>query len=260
MSQNLQFNSTAPFVTIPFRDKDTPLDPVFAVPGTLRNASVEEPPGETAADSQSGNLSPALDEQIIAIEQQLELLKNKRIEDLDDDLNSYAKEAVESATAALSAAHYAIVYAWATGCVLNLAKEILGQGQFGPWSKSKASALGISLRRAQMWMKMARYCWDVRALLVTGASLTTTYRAAGILSEADPVSQGQGDGGDDLPSLPAPPPTTERAFTALAEVRKRLRHLVESGRILDEEDRDRLSEEKSAMVTLCDTLLNPVVP
>ena len=101
-------------------------------------------------------------------------------------------------------------------------------------------------------MKLARDCWDVRALLVPGASLTGAYRATGVLPEADPVdpaSQDEddicGEEGDPSP-LPASPSPTEQAFTALAEGRKRLRHLVESGEILGEGDRDRLEQEKSA--------------
>jgi len=260
IAQELQPTQTAPPEIIQFLAGIASPRPNISVPGYTGSAGVEETPGATAAGSSSGTLSPALDEQIIAIEQQLESLKNKPIEDLHDDLNSYATAAVESVTAALSAAHYAIVYAWATGCVLNMAKEKLGKGPFGRWRDAKSSALGICVRRAQMWMKMARDCSDVRALLVPGASLTGTYRAAGILPQPDTVPQDQEAGGDDPSSLPATPPPTERVFTALAEGRMRLRHLVESGRILDEKDRDRLAVEKSALITLFDTLLHPLVP
>jgi len=220
--------------------------------------------GSLARSDSPDNIIPSsLEKKIVSIEQQLDSLKNKPIDDLVDDLSGYAKGAMESASAALSAAHYAIVYAWATGCVLNLAKEILGRGSFGKWRDTKAEELSMSVRTAQNWMKLAKDCWDVRALLVPGASLTSAYRVTGVLPQADKVSQGQGDNGEDGDPSSSPRDTsqvTELAFTALGEGRKRLRHLVESARILEDEERDRLEEEKSAFVTLIDKLLNPIVP
>ena len=43
-------------------------------------------------------------------------------------------------------------------------------------------------------------------------------------------------------------------------MRKHLRHLIESGVILDDDQRDRLEEEKSSYLNLIDKLLNPIVP
>jgi hypothetical protein len=216
MSQKLESNVTTAPKIFQILGGISSQNPDYTLAGTVDSPGVEKPPRESPAVSSDGAVSPSLDEQIIAIEQKLESLKHKPIDDLDEDLKSYAQGAVDSAAAALSSAHYAIVYAWATGCVLNMAKEMLGQGPFGRWRDAKSSALGICVRRAQMWMKMARDCCDVRALLVPGASLTTTYRAAGILPQPDPVPQDQVAGGDDQSSLPATPPPTERVFTALA--------------------------------------------
>jgi len=262
LSQIPQLDRIAPPEIIPYEPSTPFPDPDFVVPGTDDHQRTDQSPGQAAAVSSNGTVTPALETQIIAIEQRLESLKNKTSDDLVEELKSYAKGALESATAALSAAHYAIIYAWATGCVLNLAKENLGQGRFGAWRDAKVCDLDISLRRAQMWMKMARDCSDVRALLVPGASLTTTYRATGVLPEADTVSPHQDDTGQDghQSTLRSKPTPTERVFTALAEGRKRLRHLGESDGILDDADRDRLEKEKVDLITLIDTLLYPIVP
>ncbi|MEN8742924.1 MAG: hypothetical protein ABF308_24545 [Phaeobacter gallaeciensis] len=206
-----------------------------------------------------GSISPSLEQQIVAIEQQLDsLANNKSIDVLARDLSGYAKAATESASAAISAAHYAIVYAWATGCMFNLAKNSLGRGPFGPWRDAIIADTGISVRTSQNWMKLADECNDVRAFLVPGASLTRVYRATGILP--DKTSADEHEDGDDTGPAPPEPQPVETVFKALAEGRKRLRHLLEADMILDEEDRDRLEEEKSAFITLVDKLLNPIVP
>ncbi|MBP9224443.1 MAG: hypothetical protein KBF76_11280 [Verrucomicrobiales bacterium] len=262
LSQIPQLDCIAPPEIFPYEPSTPFPDPYLVAPGTDVHQLTDQPPGQAAAVSSNGSVTPALETQILTIEKRLECLKNKNSDELVEDLKAYAKGAMESATAALSAAHYAIIYAWATGCVLNLAKENLGKGRFGAWRDVKVSDLEISLRRAQMWMKMARDCSDVRALLVPGASLTTTYRATGVLPEADSVSPHQDDTGQDgdQSTLRSKPTPTERVFTALAEGRKRLRHLGESEGILDDADRDRLEEEKAALITLIDTLLYPIVP
>ena len=214
-----------------------------------------------AAASPLATLPPSLDEQITAIEQRLLSLKGGSADDLADDLLKWGKVAEESTGAALSAAHYAIAYAWATGCVFNLAKEILGHGPFGKWRDTKAAELGISVRKAQHWMKLAKDCWDVRALLVPGATLTGAYRATGILPEPPPVPPpGEGDHVTDSDPPPPSPSLTEPVFRFLAEGRKRLRHLLESGEMLDDADRDRLEIEKATYLTLFDKLLNPIIP
>lgn len=214
--------------------------------------------------SSGDTLSPSFDQQIVAIEQRLLSLKGRPADDLAEDLLKWGKGAGESAAAALSAAQHAIVYAWATGCVFNLAKENVGHGPFGKWRDAKAGELGISVRKAQQWMKLAKDCWDARALLIPGATLTGAYRATGVLPEPPaPIPPGEDDntGAGDPPTTP--PPTSsaaESAFTTLSEGRKRLRHLLESGELLDDVDRDRLDAEKTAYLTLFDKLLNPIVP
>ena len=116
-----------------------PPRPDTAGPPTAVDPRIGAPPKATPAVPFNGTVvSPALEKQIVAIEQRLDSLKNQPIDGLAGDLESYAKRAVESANATLSAAQYAIVYAWATGCVLNLAKEILGHGQFGKWRDARA--------------------------------------------------------------------------------------------------------------------------
>lgn len=217
---------------------------------------------DTADTSPDGNISLPLEEQITGIEQRLESLKDSAPGEMINDLRSWAKQAGESATIALSAAHQAIVYAWATGRIFNLAKGKMGHGRFGPWRNTMAAKAGISKRTVQYWMKLADQCSDVRAFLVPGASLTGVYRAVGILPEPDPVTKGGNDDDDDGddPSPPATPSRVEPTFAALAEGRMRLRHLDESGEILGDEDRDRLEAEKSAYLTLFDKLLNPIIP
>jgi hypothetical protein len=209
-----------------------------------------------------GSISCALEKQINDIEQRLESLKGKPADDLVHDLQIWAKGAEESASAAITAAHNAIIHAWATGTLFNLAKDNLGHGRFGPWRDSKAYEVGISKRTAQNWMKLAERCWDVRALLTPGTSLTSAYRAAGVLPEPTQVPPGVDDGVEDADKPSAPPASSsaEPVFRALTEVRKRLRHLIESGVILDDNQRDRLEEEKSSYMNLIDKLLNPTVP
>jgi hypothetical protein len=213
---------------------------------------------EIAAASITDVVIPHLERQIVAIEDRLHLLKGSSADDLVDDLLQWGRGASESAAEALSAGQHAIVYAWATGCVFNLAKENVGHGPFGRWRDTKAGELGISVRKAQHWMKLAKDCWDVRALLVPGATLTGAYRATGVLPESTPPPPGEdADGGDcdQCPSPPTPSPA-EAVLSVLSEGRKRLRHLLQSGEIIGDEDRDRLVEEKSAIITLIDKLLN----
>lgn len=217
---------------------------------------------DTPAAAASGDtLSSSLAKQIVAIEQRLLSLKGSSADDLVEDLLKWGKGAAESAEAALSAAQYSIIYAWATGCVFNLAKENVGHGPFGRWRDSKASEVGISVRKAQQWMKLAKDCWDVRALLVPGATLTGAYRATGVLPEPAPVPPpGEGDAGaNDDPPPPASSPA-EPVFSFLTKGRKHLRHLLQSGEILGKEDRDRLEAEKAAYLDLFDKLLTPIVP
>lgn len=133
------------------------------------------------------------------------------------------------------------------------------RGRFGKWRDGMAVETGISVRTAQNWMKLADQSSDVRAFLVPGGSLMSAYRATGVLPDPVPSTE-DGDDDADTPPPPATPTLTEKAFTALAAGRKKLRHLAESGEFLDEEDRDRLEREKSAYLTLFDKLLNPIVP
>jgi hypothetical protein len=247
MYEEIPAESRHPDVVVPF---DSPPN---AAKHHLSSSDAESPVGVIAA---------GLEEQVSNIEQRLETVSDGPADDLREDLRSWAAAAGDSVYAALSAAHHAIVYAWATGCVFNLAKDILGHGAFGPWRDRMAAETGISVRTVQLWMKLARDCRDVRALLVPGASLTSAYRATGVLPAPKPDEQEGGDEGDD-PSAPLPPATPtliDKTFTALAEARQRLRHLVELGDFLEEEDRDRLEEEKGAFITLVEKLLNQVVP
>ena len=224
--------------------------------------------GAGRTSKSSGGCSPvvpisrSLEMQIFEIEQRLESLKGKPADDLVHDLQIWAKGAEESASAAITAAHNAIIHAWATGTLLNLAKDNLGHGRFGSWRDSKASEIGISTRTAQNWMKLAERCWNVRALLTPGPSLTSAYRAAGVLPDPTQVPPSLDDGVEDADKPSAPPASSsaEPVFRALTEVRKRLRHLIESGVILDDIQRDRLEEEKSSYMNLIDKLLNPTVP
>lgn len=232
-------------------------------PSVVHSPGVSAPLSETAAVSTADAVLPALEKQIVAIENRLDSLKGSPADDLVDDLLKWGRGAGESAAAALSAGQHAIVYAWATGCVFNLAKENVGHGPFGRWRDTKAGELGISVRKAQQWMKLAKDCWDVRALLVPGATLTGAYRATGVLPESPPPippSEDDNTGGGDTPPPPPVSSPVEPAFTALAEGRKRLRHLLESGELLGDVERDRLDAEKTAYLTLFDKLLNPIVP
>jgi hypothetical protein len=207
-------------------------------------------------------ISRSLEKRISGLEQRLKSLEGKPADDLVHDFQTWAKEAEKSAGAAITAAHNAIIHAWATGTLLKLVKDNLGRGRFGPWRDSKASEIGISTRTAQNWMKLAERCWDVRALLTPGTSLTGAYRAAGVLPEPTQVPPGVDEGVEDAEKPPTPPTSSsaEPVFRALTEVRKRLRHLIESGVILDDHQRDRLEEEKSSYMNLFDKLLNPTVP
>lgn len=207
-------------------------------------------------------ISHSLEKQITEIEKRLKSLQGKPADDLLHDLQIWAKEAERSAGAAITAAHNAIIHAWATGTLLNLAKGNLGRGRFGPWRDAKASEIGISTRTSQNWMKLAEHCWDVRALLAPGASLTSAYRAAGVLPEPTQVPPSVDDGVEDAEKPPTQPASfsAEPVFRALTEVRKHLRHLIESGVILEDNQRDRLEEENSSYMNLIDELLNPIVP
>lgn len=199
-----------------------------------------------------------LDEEICAIERRLgELADAGGAEALDADVIRYGSEANERAAAAVSAASCAIVYAWAAGSLLNIAKAALPRGGFGRWRDARAADLGVSVRTAQNWMKLADSCHDVRALLVPGAGLTCAYRAAGVLPAPEATTtdgEGDGDGGDTVPAPETSSPA-ERAFTALAKGRKLLRHLLESDTVLSADERDRLEEEKASYNTLFDDLL-----
>jgi hypothetical protein len=245
---------------------DTPSSPVLSAPSepfVVHATTGGGFPSTTAAASSFATIAPSLEKQIVVIERRLLAMKGSSADDLVEDLRRWSKEAEYSAQAALSAAHYAIIHAWATGCVFNLAKEAMGHSSFGRWRDAKAAELGISVRKAQQWMKLAKDCWDARALLIPGATLTGAYRATGVLPEPPaPIPTGEDDttgGGDPPPPQPVSSPA-ELAFTALAEGRKRLRHLLESGELLGDVDRDRLDAEKTAYLTLFDKLLNPIVP
>lgn len=204
--------------------------------------------------SSEDTISNELKQHIADIEQRLNLLADSEVHVLDEDLRSYACSAVESRDTAMSASHYAIVFAWATGSVFNLAKERLAHGQFGPWRDRMATETGISVRTAQNWMKLANECSDVRAMLVPGGKLTSAFRAAGVLPKPpNPPSKDKNGGGSDVPPCQ---PVVEIAFTALASGRKALRHLEQAGVVLSEEDSDRLTQEKSAYAELFDKLLN----
>lgn len=229
--------------------------------GAPANAA-ERKPGSCRAESFKCSIPSDLEHQISGIEQRLKSLEGKPADDLLHDLQIWAKEAERSAGAAITAARNATIHAWATGTLLNLAKDSLGRGRFGSWRDAKASEIGISKRTAQNWMKLAERCLDVRALLTPGASLTSAYRAAGVLPEPTQVPSCVDDGVEDSEKPPTPPTSSsvEPVFRALTEVRKRLRHLIESGVILDDHQLDRLEEEKSSYMNLIDKLLNPIVP
>jgi hypothetical protein len=228
----------------------------------MSGLGVDGPRTPTSAVPTVVPISHSLEKQITEIEQRLKSLQGKPADDLLHDLQIWAKEAERSAGAAITAAHNAIIHAWATGTLLNLAKDNLGRGRFGPWRDAKASEIGISTRTSQNWMKLAERCWDVRALLAPGTSLTSAYRAAGVLPEPTQMPPSVDDGVEDAEKPPTQPASfsAEPVFRALTEVRKHLRHLIESGVILDDDQRDRLEEEKSSYLNLIDKLLNPIVP
>jgi hypothetical protein len=213
----------------------------------------------SAGDSPLENaISSDLIQHIADIEHRLDLLSEGDTDSLDEELRSYAGKAVEARDTALSAAHYAIVYAWASGSVLNLAKERLSHGQFKPWCEMMAAEAGVSVRTAQHWMKLAASCYDVRALLVPGGTLTGAYRAAGVLPPPpDPPNNDKNDNKDDeaFPSTPI----VEMTFTALANGRMALRRLEQSAVELSEEDRERILAEKTAYIELFDRSLNPII-
>ena len=229
---------------------------------TIDGLGVDGPRTPTSAAPAVVPISHSLEKQITDIEQRLKTLQGKPADDLLHDLQIWAKEAERSSGAAITAAHNAIIHAWATGALLNLAKDNLGRGRFGPWRDAKASEIGISTRTSQNWMKLAERCWEVRALLAPGASLTSAYRAAGVLPEPARVPPSVDDGVEDAEKPPTQPASfsAEPVFRALTAVRKHLRHLIESGVILDDHQRDRLEEEKSSSMNLIDKLLNPIVP
>jgi hypothetical protein len=214
------------------------------------NATLSVAAAATTADA----ILPALEKQIVVIEERLHSLKDGSGEDLVEDLLKWGHATRESAAAALTASQHAIVYAWATGRVFNLAKEKIGHGQFGKWRDSMASETGISVRSVQNWMKLAGKCSDVRALLVTGGNLVGAYRAAGVLPKP-PEPPGKEDNDDDNNVIPTPP-VIEKVFTSLANGRKSLRQLDQAGAVLGKEDRDRLILEKSAYLELFEKLLS----
>jgi hypothetical protein len=58
----------------------------------------------------------------------------------------------------------ALVYAWASGKLLNIAKAKLGRGDFGAWRKEHLGD-DIAERTSQRYMRLAKECDDVN---VTG--------------------------------------------------------------------------------------------
>jgi hypothetical protein len=99
-----------------------------AVPFEAAEHTAGRRPHHPAAGSSNNAIPAGLADQVASIERRFESLKDKPADALKEDLRCWATVAGESAEAALSAAHRAIMYAWATGCMFNLAKAALGRG------------------------------------------------------------------------------------------------------------------------------------
>jgi hypothetical protein len=90
--------------------------------------------------------------------------------------DSFSKEAVHLGASAL-------VFAWASGKLLNAAKAKLGRGDFGQWRDKKLGRSVMSERTSQRYMQLAKQCDDVKSLLEWNSSLRQAYIACGILPE-----------------------------------------------------------------------------
>jgi len=133
-------------------------------------------------------MPPEVSKQIDAVEKQLSQVGDMSGALLCNTVQHYAAQADRFARHAVRAGASTLVYAWASGKLLNAAKEKLGHGEFGRWRDANLVPAIISGRTATRYMQLATHCHDVRALLEWNPSLRQAYIACGILpdpSEAD---------------------------------------------------------------------------
>jgi hypothetical protein len=110
-------------------------------------------------------------------------LANVDLKDLTKRILLYGKEAQKHYKATMQKGAQAIIFAWACGTTLNIAKAKLPHGQFGPWRAKLLKKSIFDVRTSQRYMDLAKKFTCVNDLTAWQPSLRQAYIACGILPE-----------------------------------------------------------------------------
>ena len=164
--------------------------------------------------------------------------------DLMGSIKNYAGRAEALAGRAVATSKQAMICAWATGVLLNKAKQDCGHGNFGKWSEEHLQSLGLSQRSGQRYMKLAKTCPDVRSLVANHPGLKEAYVTCNIIqersAEADAANKGD-DGGQPDTTACEGPRQAKALLGRLSSLQGCLRRFTSSGECLDA---DQINEVK----------------
>ena len=148
--------------------------------------------------------------------------------------------------AAIKASASALVYAWASGMLLNSAKAKFGHGAFGKWRDAELVPDVMSVRTSQRYMKLAEASKDVKGVLEWSPSLRQAYIACGVLPES------QRSAGDEESEES---PKTRALLTGLTGLQKNLRLFSGSGESLGKSERTQLALVRAELNQFFDKIL-----
>lgn len=175
----------------------------------------------------SDMMSPGAVEDFLIVMEVVEVAEKMKAEDLISGIKTYSDLALKHARLSVKLGASALVFAWATGKLLNAAKSRFGRGSFGTWRNENLDLGAISERTLQRYMLLAKNYPDVKALLHWNPGLRQAYVACGILPEPERTV---GEVDDE------PAPKTQALLTSLSSLQKNLRLFTGSGEKLVKAD------------------------
>lgn len=187
---------------------------------------------EKSADSEvmgdaSDMMSPKAVNEFMSVMEVVDVAKDMKDEDLISGIKTYSDLALKHARLSVKLGASALVFAWATGKLLNAAKFRSDHGSFGTWRNENLDLGAISERTLQRYMLLAKNYPDVKALLHWNSGLRQAYVACGILPEPEKTV---GEVDDE------PAPKTRALLTSLSGLQKNLRLFTGSGEKLVKAD------------------------
>jgi len=191
-------------------------------------------------------MPPEVLKQISLVEDVVGSIGNMTDTELLGSIRTCARQTEIFVHAATKASASALVYAWACGMLLNMAKKKHGRSGFGQWRDAYLVPAVMSERTSQRYMKLADASKDVKSLLEWSPSLRQAYIACGVLPESE---RSTGDQDEDES------PRTRALLTSLTGLQKNLRLFSGSRESLGKGERTQLALVRAELNQFFDKIL-----